>query len=102
VRLALELANGPEKAGLPDGTLWSWIAEINFLHYAVLLFVCCTALLIVVSLVTQPPAREQTEGITYGAAASPGAERAADRRRLNVILSVGLVAVIATLWIVFA
>ncbi|HEX2185863.1 MAG TPA: sodium:solute symporter, partial [Chloroflexota bacterium] len=25
-RLVLELANGPEKVGLPDGTLWSWIA----------------------------------------------------------------------------
>src|SRR6058998_729337 len=48
VRLILELVNGVAKTGLPDGTIWSWMAEINFLHFAVLLFVVSTVVLAVV------------------------------------------------------
>src|SRR5207247_6239241 len=45
-RLVLEL----EKAHLAGGTVWFWFASVNFLHFAVLLFVLCTAILVVVSL----------------------------------------------------
>src|SRR5881296_2891762 len=40
-RLVLEL----EKARLASGTIWFWFASVNFLHFAVLLFVLCTAIL---------------------------------------------------------
>src|SRR5437763_1087353 len=43
LRLVLEFANGTDKAGFASGSLLEWIAEFNFLHYAVLLFVICTA-----------------------------------------------------------
>lgn len=110
LRLVLELVNGPEKNGLLDGTLWSWIAEINFLHYAVLLFGVCTAILVAVSLVTAPPARERIRDLTYVGARKEGAllwesARAAAREkgwRVRVALSLVLAATIGSLWVVFA
>ena len=43
LRLILELTNKASGGGLAPGTLWHWIATINFLHYAVLLFMICSA-----------------------------------------------------------
>jgi len=107
LRLILELTNKATGGGLEPGTLWHWIATINFLHYAVLLFVICTVVLFVVSLMTPPPSADKTEGLTY-ARAAPGAaaallegETAGDRKR-QIGLSVLLVAIIGVLWIVFA
>ncbi len=101
LRLILELANGTDRVGLPDGSVWAWIAEINFLHYAVLLFVVCTAVLVTVSLATPPPPAAQVADLTYGAKppATPAPE-AAGRRR-DVGLSLLLAGTIGVLWIVF-
>ncbi len=106
LRLVLELTN-KATGGLEAGTLWHWIATINFLHYAVLLFVICTAVLFVVSMMTPPPPADKIDGLTYVRAA-PGAaavllegETAKDRR-FQIGLSVLLVAIIGVLWIVFA
>lgn len=104
LRLGLELANGPAKAALPDGSVWAWIAEINFLHFAVLLFAISTVVLVGVSLLTPPPPPAQIAGLTYGTT-QPGAIAApADRagHRLNVGLSILLAALLGVLWIVFA
>jgi SSS family solute:Na+ symporter len=105
LRLVLELTN-KATGGLESGTLWHWIATINFLHYAVLLFVICTAVLFVVSMMTPPPPADKTEGLTYVRAGPGGAallegETAADRK-FQIGLSVLLVAIIGVLWIVFA
>jgi SSS family solute:Na+ symporter len=102
LRLVLELINGPQATGLPDGTLWSWIAEINFLHYAVLLFVLCSILLVGVSLLTAPPERERIRDITFQAAPTPAVATARERQTVNVALSIGLAVVLGVLWTVFA
>jgi len=59
LRLVLEL----NKSSLGDGPL-AWIAGINFLHFAILLFVVCSLVLVLVSLGTPPPAEEQVAGLT--------------------------------------
>jgi SSS family solute:Na+ symporter len=108
LRLALELINGPSRDGLAHGTFWSWVAEINFLHYAVLLFIICTILLIGVSFLTAPPAPAQVDGLTYervrrtAVAASAVPPARARLRLVNVVLSVVLAAVLGALWIIFA
>ncbi|MFQ5651253.1 MAG: hypothetical protein ACE5IY_15045 [bacterium] len=110
LRLVLELMNGTDKSGLPDGTLWAWIAEINFLHYAVLLFAVCTLVLVVTSYLTAAPKKEQLQGITYaGTGLTPEdiSRRASvsvlkSEKRNSILLSVALAAIIAVLWIVFA
>src|SRR5205823_8366590 len=40
-RLVLELARG----SLASGTVWTWFATINFLHFAALLFALCSGIL---------------------------------------------------------
>ena len=98
MRLLLELANGPARDGLPAGSPWAWIAEINFLHYAVLLFVVCTAVLVGVSLATPAPDPERIRDLTFGRAAPEGPSAA---RRRDVALSVVLAVLLVTLWIAF-
>src|SRR5437867_1091758 len=60
-RLILEL----ERAHLTAGTLVYKFATINFLHFAALLFVLCSAILVIVSLATPPPPPERVTDLTY-------------------------------------
>ena len=108
LRLVLELWNKAEGgAALAAGTLFHWIATINFLHYAVLLFVICTFVLFIVSMATPPPGREKTDGLTYGKpdVGEPGVAvkegETAGERRFEWGLSVLLVALLGVLWIIF-
>ncbi|HEY8340809.1 MAG TPA: sodium:solute symporter [Egibacteraceae bacterium] len=112
-RLVLELVHGTERQGLPAGSVWAAIAELNFLHFAVVLFVVSVVVLIAVSLATAPPPREQVAGLTYATATEPVAggveaeERPADVerpgwRRTDLALTALLLGIIALLWIVFA
>jgi SSS family solute:Na+ symporter len=98
-RLGLELA----KTHLASGTIWAWYAGINFLHFAALLFALCAGILITVSLMTAPPAAARTAGLTYtwGAPEITAIPVPAGPRRLNVVLSIVLVATIGVLWIIF-
>jgi len=99
LRLVLELTS-KASGGLEPGTLWHWIATINFLHFAVLLFVICTVVLFVVSLMTPPPSPEKIEGLTY-TYGKPAVGEPAGARRFEVGLSVLLVILLGVLWIVF-
>ncbi len=103
LRLILELTNKASGGGLTPGTLWHWIATINFLHYAVLLFVICTFVLFIVSMATPPPPAEKTEGLTYRkqAVAVTDAESRGERK-FEIGLSVLLAILLGVLWIVFA
>jgi SSS family solute:Na+ symporter len=103
LRLVLELANGLSKTGLTDGTVWAWIAEINFLHFAVLLFVVCTVVLVTVSALTPAPTAAQLAGVTWGGGPpAPLVEGEARDRRRDIALSLTLAALVGVLWIVFA
>jgi SSS family solute:Na+ symporter len=107
LRLVLELSNKAMGGGLADGTLFHWIATINFLHYAVLLFVICTAVLFIVSLATPPPPLEKTVGLTYGKpdvgepASALALGETPPQRRVAIGLSVLLVIMLGVLWIIF-
>src|SRR5688572_22597501 len=98
LRLGLELG----KVHLAPGTIWSWIAGINFLHFAALLFVLSTVILVGVSLATAPPPQEQISGITRARRAPALAvERSPRVNSADVAASVFLAVVIGALWIVF-
>jgi SSS family solute:Na+ symporter len=100
-RLGLELAKGSTSGAL------HWYADINFLHFAALLFAVCTAVLIGVSLLTQPEATSNLAGLTFstaGRSAGVHDERLRSKpgwRRFDVMLSVLLVAAVALVWFVF-
>ncbi len=82
---ALRLAAELSKEGL-SGVARSY-AEINFLHFAVLLFAVSSVVLVVVSRVTTAPEAAQIEGLTYGSApAEPTPWRRLDARLTFVVL----------------
>ncbi len=88
-----------------DG-LTGWMqtyATINFLHFAVLLFVICTAVLIAVSLVTAPPPPEKVEGITFDTTQrTTEGPRGRGWRRTDLVLSVLLALCVGAVWLYFS
>jgi SSS family solute:Na+ symporter len=97
-RLLLELG----KSKLTPGSFWYWLASINFLHFAALLFLLCSAILIVVSMMTPPPATERVADLTLQTVAPSDAVKTSPKERnREIVLSVLLAVIIGALWIVF-
>jgi solute:Na+ symporter, SSS family len=103
-RLVLELTKSSHHGFL------RWYADINFLHFAIFLFAVCTAVLVVVSLVTPPLDDAKLAGLTFATAkaAHPGAEQAGRKlasdllwRRRDVWLSIVLAGCVGLVWLYF-
>ena len=69
---------------------------MNFLHFAIFLFVVCTVILIAVSLATETPAEEKTEGLTYSKSGGKF------KFGLESALTVMLVTIIGIIWYYFS
>ncbi len=81
-----------------------WYADINFLHFAVVLFAVCSVILIVVSLLTPAPAPEKVAGLTRTTlepASDPAVESDPAWRRKDVWFTVALVVIVGLIWIIF-
>ncbi len=78
------------------------LVSINFLHFAILIFVISAAILVVVSLATQPERLEKLRGLTF--ATLEGDYSPPDRRvfRLQIAASVASLLLVTYLWIHFA
>ncbi|RIV25147.1 sodium transporter [Fibrisoma montanum] len=82
------------------------VIEMNFMHFAILLFVISILLLIVVSLATERPAQEKLDGMTFEYARNVELneeykiERPAHRQQ-NLVASAILGVMLLVLWIVF-
>lgn len=61
LRFILEVAYAGD---LPGGVL-GWFVGMNFLHFAILMFVVCVVILVAVSLLTPAPAPENVAGLTF-------------------------------------
>src|SRR5687767_13934298 len=83
-----------------DGLLLSY-ATMNFLHFAVFLFIVCSVILLVVSLATPPPPPEKTEGLTFASKRPVESTSNAAWRRKDRILSIVLVVCVLAVWIYF-
>jgi SSS family solute:Na+ symporter len=108
LRFVLEVA---DKSSHFDSGAIRWLLDMNFLHYAILMFVVCSAVLIVVSLVTPAPDRRKLAGLTFATVddkldtvhvTGPTLARESPlERKLNIAFSVLLVATVVGLWIHF-
>ncbi|HMJ21389.1 MAG TPA: hypothetical protein VK513_05755, partial [Terriglobales bacterium] len=87
--------------------------DMNFLHYSILMFAICCAVLVGVSLMTPAPERKKLAGLTFATVDDkmdalpvrplghkPAAETAFEHR-LNVVFSLALIATVLGLWIHF-
>lgn len=96
-RLILEIRH--KLAPLGDETL-RFVATVNFLHFAVFLFVVCAAVLVGVSLATAAPAPAKLANLTL-ADVDRSRPLPTVHRRAHVAISAALVAALAVLWWVF-
>ena len=96
-RLVLELNR--EALG---GVLYSY-ATINFLHFAVLLFTICTAVLLIVSVSTAPPPAIKVDGLTFATTPKLEETAAVERTRMiDMALSAGAVLLVFAEWWYFS
>jgi len=85
-----------------SGWLFTY-ADINFLHFAILLFLICSAVLIGVSLLTQKPQNEKLAGLTFSTKETDTKISVNQVwRRKDLILSVLLIGCVAIIWIYFS
>ncbi|MDH3497100.1 MAG: sodium:solute symporter [Gemmatimonadota bacterium] len=96
-RLVVEIA-----PALQVGFL-STYARVNFLHFAIILFVICTAVLVIVSLATPPPPAAKVTNLTF-TTVEPTAVAESDPRwrARDLALSVLLVVAVGLVWIYFS
>jgi SSS family solute:Na+ symporter len=83
-----------------DGMMLGY-ATMNFLHFAIFLFVVCSVVLVVVSLATPPPPREQVAGLTFATKAAVSTTSDARWRARDKLLSALLIVCVLVVWIWF-
>jgi solute:Na+ symporter, SSS family len=103
------------KGASPGGFLGFYIG-INFLHFAVLMFVICVGTLIIVSLLTPAPNAEKVNGLTFqtikekismgevesaSIMKAPAEEERPLQRRVNTAFALLLIATVISLWVYF-
>lgn len=107
-RLIIEIQHKVEPL---SNSILRYTASVNFLHYAIFLFVVCAGVLVVASLVSRPPDRTKLAGLTL-ATAHQGDNALGKElgiitaenpkwRTFNIKASVVLVATVFVLWYIF-
>jgi len=112
VRFVLEIMDRAS-GGRFENPAIRWLIDLNFLHYAILMFVICSLVLVGVSLMTPAPERKKLAGLTFATvddkmelaqlrpvAHKPASETALEHR-VNIAFSAALVATVVGLWIHF-
>src|SRR5437660_6364974 len=106
--MALMAAQGTQFNGFME-----WLVKMNFLHYAIFMFVVCSLVLVGVSLMTPAPDRRKLAGLTFatvgekmdispvGMPQRKPAQETPLEHRVNVFFSLLLLATVIALWIYF-
>src|SRR6202048_4364295 len=94
-----------------DSSAIRWLVDMNFLHYAILMFVICTVVLVGVSMMYPAPERKKIAGLTFATvgdkldiadANAPHLQRETPTERLlNLGFTGVLIATVVGLWIYF-
>jgi SSS family solute:Na+ symporter len=117
VRFVMELKQNSAGGHYFTSPAAAWLVNMNFLHYAIFMFVVCSAVLMAVSLATPAPDRKKLAGLTFATvterldlqpagalgtqpAYKPSAETTREHR-INVAFSLLLALTVVGLWIYF-
>lgn len=110
LRFVLEVL---DKASHYEAAPIRWLLDMNFLHYAVFMFVVCSGVLVAVSLLTPAPDRRKLAGLTFATVddkietTAVAGRKVTLRResplelRLNIAFSLLLLVTVIGLWIYF-
>lgn len=117
LRFVMELKERTAGGHYFSSGIAAWLVNMNFLHYAIFMFIVCSGVLIAVSLATKAPEREKLAGLTFAtvssrldiqsaAAVAARQERGlstetAAEYRMNMVFSVVLALSVIGLWIYF-
>jgi SSS family solute:Na+ symporter len=111
-RFVMELADRAGGAHF-ESPVARWLIDMNFLHYAIFMFVVCSVVLIAVSLMSEAPDRKRLAGLTFatvdekmeatavGIPVRKPAFETPGEHRINVAFSLLLLATVIGLWIYF-
>jgi SSS family solute:Na+ symporter len=112
IRFVLEIAERASGVEFQNSAV-HWLVHINFLHYAIFMFVICAVVLVAVSLMTPAPDRKRLAGLTFATVddkmetvavgipqRKPAHETPAEHA-INVVFSLLLLATVVGLWIYF-
>ena len=111
-RFILELADRAG-GGQFESPIVRRLIDMNFLHYAILMFVVCSVVLVAVSLMTPAPERKRLAGLTFatvddkiettavGIPQRKPAHETATERLINIVFSLLLLGTVIGLWIYF-
>ena len=94
-RLIIEIQSKTEAIST---VIFQDFASINFLHFAIYLFILSSFVLVIVSLLTEKPAEEKLTGLIYNRFA---AKEESIWRIINISFSIFLVIVLIYLWYTF-
>jgi solute:Na+ symporter, SSS family len=108
VRFIFELL---DKSQHYQSTFLRGLVDMNFLHYAILMFVVCTVVLVGVSLMYPAPDRKKLAGLTFatvdekldtvGVRTVHLAKESSAERVLNIVFTLVLIATVISLWFYF-
>jgi solute:Na+ symporter, SSS family len=112
-RFVLEIADRASGGHFQSSAV-RWLIDMNFLHYAIFMFVVCSIVLVAVSHLTPAPDRKRLAGLTFatvddkietmavgGAPMRKPAQETPMERTINVVFSLLLLATVVGLWIYF-
>ncbi|HET7209611.1 MAG TPA: sodium:solute symporter [Terriglobales bacterium] len=111
-RFIFELVDRSRGGHYFENAFLRWLIDMNFLHYAILMFVVCSLILIGISLAGTAPDRRKIAGLTFATVREkmditpvrvsykPAAETALEHR-VNIVFSLALFATVVGLWIYF-
>ena len=109
VRFVLEVLD--KNAKYSSGAI-RWIVDMNFLHYAIFMFVMCTVVLVGVSLLFPAPDKKKLAGLTFATvddkmetidvtARPQMAKETGLEHAMNIVFTLALIATVVGLWIRF-
>ncbi|MEO1484799.1 MAG: sodium:solute symporter [Bacteroidota bacterium] len=101
-RLVLEFMSQEGGLAISETSLLGTLITMNFLHYAIFLFVVSIAILIVVSLSTQSSSKELDPTLTYqyGSKEASSAEKDSGSNK-ELWMTLAIIAVVLVMWWVF-
>jgi solute:Na+ symporter, SSS family len=98
-RLALEVLSSEGLVTLLPGSLLHVVTTMNFLHFAIVLFIICSLVMILVSWTSPAPSAEQLVNVIYKRP-EPGPE-GFSTRNADFWLTLLLIGCVAALWLIF-